>query len=71
MMEEAGEPYKVELIEDLPEDAELSFYKQGEFTEEESRQIKQLEIQIQHLYQASAQWTVADTNNCQKIGFSI
>ena len=33
LMEEAGEPYKVELIEDLPEDAELSFYKQGEFTD--------------------------------------
>lgn len=33
MMEEAGEPYKVELIQDLPEDAELSFYKQGEFTD--------------------------------------
>jgi len=33
MMEEAGEPYKVELIEDLPEDAELSFYKQGDFTD--------------------------------------
>ncbi|MCR5791133.1 MAG: threonine--tRNA ligase [Lachnospiraceae bacterium] len=27
------EPYKVELIEDLPEDAVLSFYKQGEFTD--------------------------------------
>ena len=27
------EPYKVELIEDLPEDAELSFYKQGDFTD--------------------------------------
>ena len=33
LMEEAGEPYKVELIEDLPEDAELSFYKQGDFTD--------------------------------------
>ena len=33
LMEEAGEPYKVELIEDLPEDAELSFYKQEEFTD--------------------------------------
>ncbi len=33
MMEEAGEPYKVELINDLPEDAELSFFKQGEFTD--------------------------------------
>jgi len=27
------EPYKVELITDLPEDAEISFYKQGEFTD--------------------------------------
>ena len=33
LMEDAGEPYKVELIEDLPEDAELSFYKQGDFTD--------------------------------------
>ena len=32
-MEEKGEPYKVELIEDLPEDAEISFYSQGEFTD--------------------------------------
>ena len=29
----ADEPYKVELIEDLPEDAEISLYKQGEFTD--------------------------------------
>ncbi|MGN0271596.1 MAG: threonine--tRNA ligase, partial [Lachnospiraceae bacterium] len=29
-MKEKEEPYKVELIEDLPEDAEISFYKQGE-----------------------------------------
>ena len=28
-----NEPYKVELIQDLPQDAELSFYKQGEFTD--------------------------------------
>ncbi len=28
-----GEPYKRELIEDLPEDAELSFYRQGDFTD--------------------------------------
>ncbi len=32
-MEELGEPYKVELIRDLPEDAVISFYKQGEFTD--------------------------------------
>ena len=30
-MEERGEPYKVELINDLPEDAVISFYRQGEF----------------------------------------
>ena len=32
-MEEKEEPYKVELIHDLPEDAVISFYKQGEFTD--------------------------------------
>ena len=32
-MEEREEPYKVELINDLPEDAVISFYKQGEFTD--------------------------------------
>ena len=32
-MEEKGEPYKVELINDLPEDAVISFYRQGEFTD--------------------------------------
>jgi len=33
LMEELNEPYKVELIKDLPEDEEISFYKQGEFTD--------------------------------------
>ncbi len=32
-MEEKGEPYKVELIQDLPEDAVISFFSQGEFTD--------------------------------------
>ena len=32
-MEEREEPYKVELINDLPEDAVISFYKQGDFTD--------------------------------------
>ncbi len=32
-MEEKEEPYKVELIQDLPEDAHISFYRQGEFTD--------------------------------------
>lgn len=33
LMEEKGEDYKVELINDLPEDAVISFYKQGEFVD--------------------------------------
>lgn len=32
-MSERNEPYKVELIQDLPEDAAISFYRQGEFTD--------------------------------------
>ena len=32
-MEEKGEPYKVELIKDLPEGETISFYSQGEFTD--------------------------------------
>ncbi|MEI3428960.1 MAG: TGS domain-containing protein [Christensenellales bacterium] len=32
-MKEKGEDYKVELIEDLPEDAVISFYKQGDFVD--------------------------------------
>ena len=31
LMEKAGEPYKVELIKDLPEGEKITFYKQGEF----------------------------------------
>ena len=33
LMEGKNEPYKVQLIEDLPEDAELSFYQQGDFVD--------------------------------------
>ena len=33
LMKEKEEPFKVELINDLPEDAVISFYKQGEFTD--------------------------------------
>lgn len=33
LMEDKKEPYKVELINDLPEDAKLSFYEQGDFTD--------------------------------------
>ena len=51
LMEDAGEPYKVELINDLPEDAVISFYKQGDFTDlcagphmESTGQIKAVKI---------------------------
>lgn len=33
LMEKQGEPYKVELIRDLPEGERISFYKQGEYTD--------------------------------------
>ncbi len=33
LMEEKGEPYKVQLINELPDDAVISFYRQGEFTD--------------------------------------
>lgn len=33
LMEKRNEPYKVELINDLPEDAVISFYKQGDFVD--------------------------------------
>ena len=33
LMQEKGEPYKVQLIEELPEGAVISFYRQGEFTD--------------------------------------
>ena len=33
MMDSLGQSYKVELIDDLPEDAVISFYKQGDFTD--------------------------------------
>ena len=33
LMEQKGEPYKVQLILDLPEDAELSFYQQGDYVD--------------------------------------
>jgi threonyl-tRNA synthetase len=51
LMTEAEEPYKVELINDLPEDSIISFYKQGDFTDlcagphmESTGQIKAVKI---------------------------
>ena len=50
-MEEREEPYKVELINDLPEDAVISFYKQGDFTDlcagphmEKTSQVKAIKL---------------------------
>ena len=50
-MKEKNEDYKVELIEDLPEDAVISFYKQGDFTDlcagphmEKTSQIKTVKL---------------------------
>jgi len=50
-MEERNEPYKVELINDLPEDEILSFYKQGDFVDlcagphmEKTSQIKAVKL---------------------------
>ena len=51
-MESMNEPYKVELIEDLPEDAVISFYQQGDFVDlcagphmESTGQIKAVKLQ--------------------------
>ncbi len=51
LMEEKGEPYKVELINDLPENAVISFYRQGDFVDlcagphmESTGQIKAFKI---------------------------
>ena len=51
LMEEKDEPYKVELINDLPEDAVISFYKQGDFTDlcagphlEKTSQVKAVKL---------------------------
>ena len=33
LMEKNDEPYKIELINDLPQDAVISFYKQGDFVD--------------------------------------
>lgn len=64
-MEERNEPYKVELIKDLPEGEVISFYKQGDFTDlcagphmESTGQIKAYKLQNV----AGAYWR-GDSNN--------
>ncbi|MBO4941525.1 MAG: threonine--tRNA ligase [Clostridia bacterium] len=65
LMEEKGEAYKVELINDLPEDAVISFYKQGDFTDLcagphllSTGKIKAIKLQ----YTAGAYWRGNENN---------
>ncbi len=65
LMEEKGETYKVELIRDLPEDAVISFYKQGDFTDLcagphllSTGKIKAIKLQ----YTAGAYWRGNENN---------
>lgn len=64
-MEEKEEPYKVELINDLPEDSIISFYKQGEFTDlcagphiESTKKVKAIKL----LSIAGAYWRGSEKN---------
>ena len=64
-MKEKNEDYKVELIEDLPEDAVISFYKQGDFTDlcagphmEKTSQIKTVKL----MSVAGAYWRSSEKN---------
>lgn len=64
-MEEKGEQYKVELINDLPEDAVISFYKQGDFVDlcagphlQTTKKVKSLKI----LSIAGAYWRGSEDN---------
>ncbi len=65
LMEEKGEEYKVELIQDLPEDAVISFYKQGDFVDlcagphlMSTGKIKAIKLQ----YTAGAYWRGNENN---------
>ncbi len=70
LMQEKDEPYKVELINDLPEDAVISFYKQGDFTDlcagphmESTGQIKAFKI----MSVAGAYWRGNSDNKLQRL----
>ena len=65
LMKKMDEPYKVELIEDLPEGEEISFYSQGEFTDlcagphlESTGKVKAIKI----LSSSSAYWRGSEKN---------
>ena len=65
LMQEKGELYKIELIEELPEGEEISFYKQGEFTDlcagphlESTGKVKKVKI----LSSSGAYWRGSEKN---------
>ena len=65
LMKKMEEPYKVELIEELPEGEEISFYKQGEFTDlcagphlESTGKVKKVKI----LSSSGAYWRGSEKN---------
>ncbi len=65
LMQEKGEPYKIELIEDLPEDAVISIYKQGDFVDlcagphlQSTGKLKAIKLQ----YTAGAYWRGNENN---------
>ncbi|MCE5236088.1 MAG: TGS domain-containing protein, partial [Eubacteriales bacterium] len=64
-MKKLGEPYKVELIRDLPEDAVISFYRQGEFVDlcagphvESTAKVKNIKL----MNVAGAYWRGSEKN---------
>ncbi len=65
LMQRLGEPYKVELIEDLPEDATISIYRQGDFVDlcagphlQSTGKLKAIKLQ----YTAGAYWRGNENN---------
>ena len=69
LMKEMDEPYKVELIEDLPDDAVISFYRQGEFVDlcagphvESTGRVKHIKL----LSVAGAYWRGSEKNKMLK-----
>ncbi len=69
LMKEMDEPYKVELIEDLPDGAQISFYRQGEFVDlcagphvESTGRVKHIKL----LSVAGAYWRGSEKNKMLK-----
>ena len=74
LMKKKEEPYKVELIEDLPEGEEISFYSQGEFTDlcagphlESTGKVKAVKI----LSSSSAYWRGSEKNKMLQSIYAI